>query len=121
MKVLIVEDHVDAREMLMTLLELQGMETQGAATGLEAVDMIQTWRPDAAVIDFVLPDIDGCELARRVRNQLERRDMVLMALTGHSDERAAAAAAEAGFDHFFVKPIDPEAVIRTLRQARDTR
>lgn len=118
MKVLVVEDHDDARDMLVTVLGLHGMDGRGAGAGQEALDVASDWRPDAAIVDFVLPDMDGCELARRLRADDAGRGMLLMALTGHSDEQTARAARDAGFDHFFVKPVDIEAVLQALAQAR---
>lgn len=116
MKVLVVEDHDDARDMLVTLLGLHGLEVRGVATGSQALDAIRDWTPDAAVVDFVLPDMDGRELARRVREEPGRRDMFLVALTGHSGEQVAAEAGGAGFDQFFVKPVDPDTIIEVLKQ-----
>jgi two-component system, sensor histidine kinase len=111
--VLIVEDDDDSREMLGELVATFGHRPLAAANAEEAMACVVEQRPDLALIDIGLPDVDGCELARRLR--LVIRDTPglntrLVALTGYSDGAMREIAGAAGFDAYVVKPIMPEAL-----------
>jgi two-component system, sensor histidine kinase len=111
--VLIVEDDDDSREMLGELVTSFGHRPLAAANAEEALACVVAQRPDLALIDIGLPDVDGCELARRLR--LVIRDTPglntrLVALTGYSDGAMREIAGAAGFDAYVVKPIMPEAL-----------
>jgi CheY-like chemotaxis protein len=115
-RILVVDDNRDARELLRTLLELDGHQVQDAADGAKAVRLAVQWTPEIALIDIGLPEVDGYEVARRIRKRLG--DSVrLVALTGYSDAEARRLAAEAGFDEHIVKPVDPERLSELLRTA----
>ncbi|MDP9122501.1 MAG: response regulator, partial [Acidobacteriota bacterium] len=104
-RVLVVEDDPDSREALKTLLEIGGHTVEVAASGLEGVEKALGARPDAAVIDIGLPEIDGHEVARRIRAELGQNGMLLIALTGYLDEADKQKAKTAGFDAHLAKPV----------------
>ncbi len=106
LRIMLVEDNDDVREMLQTLLELDGHEVGTACDGQTAVEMIHTQRPDVAVVDIGLPVLDGYEVARRVRKNAENAGVYLIALTGYGQAEDRKRAADAGFDTHLVKPVD---------------
>jgi len=116
--VLIVEDDEDARETLSELITSYGHHTEAAANAAEALERARSQHPDVALIDLGLPHIDGCELARQLRDLLDERcgpATRLVALTGHSDRESRSSASAAGFDAYLVKPIKPAALEALLR------
>ena len=111
--VLIVEDDDDSREMLGELVTAFGHRAVAAASAAEALEQARDQKPDLALIDIGLPEMDGCELARLLRLAMAETPGLrprLVALTGYSDGDTRETAGAAGFDAFVVKPIMPEAL-----------
>ena len=106
LQVLVVDDNVDGAEMLATLLEMNGYQVTLAFNGEDGLANAVRVRPDAALLDIGLPDIDGHELARRLRSMPETAGMVLIALTGYGQAQDQQRVHKAGFDHHMVKPAD---------------
>lgn len=113
MRVLLIEDDADAREVLQLSLEAGGQPTAVAGTGAEGVALAETLRPDVVFVDLKLPDIDGFEVARQLRARLGR-DVRLVALTGFARPVDREATAAAGFDDHLIKPVDAEAILALL-------
>src|SRR5262245_38386622 len=113
-EVLVVEDNRDAAESLRLLLEVFGHRVCVAHDGLEALDSARAHHPGVMLVDIGLPEIDGYEVARRIRGEPALRDVTLVALTGHGRDEDRQAALTAGFDHHLVKPIDPEKLDRMI-------
>jgi two-component system CheB/CheR fusion protein len=105
-RVLIVEDNLDAAESLALLVRQWGHEVAVAHDGPSALDIMQRFQPEQALVDIGLPGMDGYELGRRLRTQHEA--LYLVAMTGYGREEDRDAAHDAGFDAHFVKPADPE-------------
>jgi CheY-like chemotaxis protein len=101
--VLLVDDNVDAAEMLQAGLEQAGYSVAVAADAPSALDVAARQPPDAAVLDIGLPGIDGYELARRLRRA--HPGVRLVALTGYGQPADTEAAAQAGFDAHCTKPV----------------
>jgi two-component system CheB/CheR fusion protein len=120
-RVLLVEDNADSRDMLRAILTLDGYQVQVAEDGQQGLDAILAQRPDVALIDIGLPGLDGYEVARRVRRQLNRSEVHLVALTGYGQAKDRAAVFEAGFDEHLVKPVNPEELARVLSTPRKPR
>lgn len=111
--ILLVEDNADARATLQMLLELEGHRVRTAGTGAEAVQ--QATPPlDVALIDIGLPDVDGYDVARRIRATAHGKSAYLIALTGYGQAEDRRRAEEAGFDTHLVKPVDPEVLVNLL-------
>lgn len=111
--VLIVEDDDDSREMLGELVSLYGHRPLAAANATEALAYARDEQLDVALIDIGLPEMDGCELARRLRLATVKGAGLrprLVALTGYSDGAMRDSAGAAGFDAYVVKPVMPEAL-----------
>jgi PAS domain S-box-containing protein len=113
-RILVVDDLRDNAESLALLLRLMGHEVATAYDGLEAVEAAGTFRPDVILLDIGLPKINGYEAARRIRAQPWGKGMVLAAFTGWGQEEDRLRAAEAGFDHHFVKPVAPAEIENLL-------
>jgi len=115
-RILVVDDNRDVRELLRVVLELHGHRVQEAIDGVQAVKLAVEWVPDIALIDIGLPEIDGYEVARRIRRRLGA-SVRLFALTGYGDAEAHRLAVEAGFDQHLVKPVDPNVLARLIGAA----
>jgi CheY-like chemotaxis protein len=111
--ILIIEDHDDAREALRALLELEGHRVDAAASGPHGVEMAKQRPPDVALVDIGLPEVDGYEVARRLRALGVGRPY-LIALTGYGQPDDVRRARDAGFDAHLLKPVDPDALAKVL-------
>jgi len=115
-RILLIEDSRDAREMFRIVLEQAGHRVFEAETGDRGLELLETVRPEVAIIDIGLPGLDGYEVARRIRDQLQGEAMLLLALTGYSLPNDRQRSREAGFDYHLVKPVDPYDLARLLDQ-----
>src|SRR5262245_923491 len=88
LRVFVVDDNHDAADTLSDLLRLCGAEVRACYTGDAALELVPTFPFDAAVLDINMPDMDGCELAKRLRAIVQSRRVLLIALTGVSDAAA---------------------------------
>jgi PAS domain S-box-containing protein len=113
-RILVVDDNEDSAESLTVLLKLSGNETQTAYDGLEAVEAAATFRPDVILLDIGLPELNGYEVARKIREQPWGKKMALVALTGWGQEEDRRRSQEAGFNHHLTKPVDPAALTKLL-------
>jgi PAS domain S-box-containing protein len=103
-RVLIVEDQADNRDVLATVIESCGAEARCASTGSDALQILEKWSPDVIVCDIALPDIDGCELLPQMRARVASPALALTVF-GSSEEETRVRAC--GFDVFRQKPIEP--------------
>jgi signal transduction histidine kinase/CheY-like chemotaxis protein len=113
-RILVVDDNPDQLELLAELLRLWGYEVIAARDAAEALRLVAEHRPRACVIDIGLPDIDGYELARRLRAIPETREARLIAVTGYGTLADQQTFEDAGFDHYFPKPPDLMKLIQVL-------
>ena len=114
-EVLLVEDNRDARETLQRLLEHEGHRVSVAVDGPAALDALRSARPEIALIDIGLPGMDGYELARRIRADVDaERKLVLVAVTGYGMPEDRRRSADAGFDAHLIKPLDLAALAAVL-------
>ena len=113
-KVLIVEDNDDSREMMFQLLDHAGHECRTASTGTGALEVLHGFAPDIAILDVGLPEMDGFELARRIRQDPEHSGTILIAVTGYGRASDHATSREVGFDGHLVKPVDTNHLLNLL-------
>jgi CheY-like chemotaxis protein len=111
-------DNRDAADGLRHLLELEGHEVEVTDTGPDGVERAQAWTPDAVLSDLVLPGMDGFAVARRLRQPPATAKARIVAVTADDTDADLLLAKASGFDQFWVKPVDPEAVHRLIREAR---
>ena len=114
LRVALVEDQDDVREMLALLLNRWGHVVAEAEDGERGVALLTSWPCDVALLDIGLPDIEGYEVAVRVRAELGSRCPTLIAVTGWGQESDRRRALEAGFDQHLIKPVSPRDLRRVL-------
>jgi signal transduction histidine kinase len=105
-RVLVVDDNVDAAEALAELLRDYGHEVVTAHGGPQALDNARLHQPEIVLLDIGMPEMDGYEVAKRIRGELGLRDALLIALTGYGEDRDRRLAREAGFNQHVTKPVD---------------
>jgi two-component system CheB/CheR fusion protein len=113
-KIVVVEDNPDSRELLCHLLSRFGFECHTAENGPEAIAVIERVQPDVAILDVGLPEMDGFEVARRLRADPRWADLYLIALTGYGRSSDRTTSREAGFDEHLVKPVQLEQLLAAL-------
>ena len=117
-EVLVVDDNVDAAASLALLLDAEGYRVQVEHAPAPALARVLAHPPGACILDIGLPDMDGRELARRIRAQLQDDTPLLIALTGYGSDADRALALQAGFDHYLVKPADMRRLAALLESAQ---
>lgn len=117
LRVLVVDDSKDTAQSLAMLLEAFGHTVAVAHGGLAALSLADEIRPQVAIIDIGLPDIDGYEVAKRLRKEPGFADATLIALTGYGRTRDRRQSRAAGFDHHVVKPANFARLKAILRKA----
>jgi CheY-like chemotaxis protein len=122
LRVLVVEDNVDAADSLSMLLRLYGHNVQVARTGPTALEMAPAFRPEVVLLDIGLPDMDGYQVAKRLRENSEFKETILCAVTGYTPSEADRQRhQEFGFDHYFVKPVSVEKLIELFKTVGPSR
>jgi len=120
-RVLIADDNRDAADSISMLLQMAGHEVTVAYDGQQALENIETLRPEVALLDIGMPGLDGFEVARRVRLDIRIRNTLLIAVTGWGQASDKARALAAGFDLHFTKPVEPATLIDLLGKKLSTR
>lgn len=115
-RVLVADDNRDAAETLARFLEIMGNQVQSARDGMEAVRIAEVFRPHVVCLDIGMPILNGYEAARRIREHPWGKEMILVALTGWGMDEDRQRSQQAGFDHHLVKPVEPDAIDRLLRE-----
>src|ERR1700685_3369980 len=110
-RVLVCDDETQILRALRVILRDAGFEALPASTGEEALDVAAVSAPEAAIVDLVLPDIDGVELCRRLR---EWSDIPVIVLSAVGDEDAKVRALAAGADDYVTQPLGPRELIARL-------
>ena len=113
-RVLVVDDNVDAADSLVALLEHLGVETFVAYGGADAIEALPKFQPAVVLLDIGMPDMDGHEVARRIRKH-QTDHVTLIAMTGWGQEEDRRRSEEAGFDYHLIKPADVHALGALLR------
>jgi CheY-like chemotaxis protein len=117
LRILIVDDNVDAANTIAMLLSEYGHHVSTEHDAQSAIDRAGREHPQALLLDIGLPDMDGYELARRMRAMPETARALYIALTGYGQSKDREQSTDAGFDHHLVKPVDMLALSRLLAHA----
>ena len=118
LRVLVVDDNADAAHMLAMFLEVSGYIALVENNPRKALENIERLAPDVCLLDIGLPEMDGNELARRLRSLPAAAGVLLVAITGYGYESDRKASLAAGFDHHLVKPVDPHELLVLLAAAQ---
>ena len=113
-RVLVIEDNEDSAEMLGQALKLMGHRVELAARGQEGVRLAKERSPDVVLCDIGLPDIDGFQVARALRDDPATQGIRLIALTGYGRPEDRLRCLEAGFDDHLTKPVDLQTIERAI-------
>lgn len=113
-RILLIDDNDDMRAMLRLTLAGAGRDVQEARDGASGLIRAAEAKPDVVLVDLGLPDIDGYEVARRLRARPDGAGLRLIALTGYGQDEDRRRAAEAGFDAHLTKPVTPELLERAI-------
>ncbi len=113
--VLVIEDNVDAGDSLADVLSLSGHRVLVARDGASGIDKARESRPDVVLCDIGLPDLDGYEVARRIRSVPELRETRLIALSGYAQPEDRERARQAGFEAHLAKPPRLEQLEQMIR------
>lgn len=105
-RIVVVDDNKDAADTLAMLLRFMEAEVMTASTAQSALTIVESFHPMIVFLDIGMPDMDGFEIARRIRQRPENRNMTLIALTGWGQERDRLNSREAGIDYHLIKPVD---------------
>jgi DNA-binding response OmpR family regulator len=114
-RVLLIDDHAAVREGYALFLAAAGFEVLQAATGEQALAMVESSSPQVVVLDLGLPDIDGWEVARRIRANPDVGGLPIIALTGSDLPHERISSMRAGCDRHLGKPCMPGILIDTIR------
>jgi CheY-like chemotaxis protein len=108
LRILVVDDNLDARELLRVVLTRRGAEVKVCATVRAALEFIEQWQPDVLVSDIGMPGEDGYDLIRQVRSLPDDHggQIPAVAMTGYASPKDAARVLAAGYQMFLAKPID---------------
>jgi CheY-like chemotaxis protein/uncharacterized protein YbcI len=112
-RVLIVDDNRDGADALGLLVEELGYEVHVTYSGTQALDVAAAFRADLLLVDLAMPEMDGCALAERFRQNPTFAHAKIVAITGHKDAEHAALAMKAGFEALLLKPV-PLKEIKTM-------
>jgi signal transduction histidine kinase/CheY-like chemotaxis protein len=113
-RILITDDNVDAAKTLAMLLRLGGHAVETAHDGPGAIEKAKDYKPEIMLLDIGMPGMNGYEVCRAIRQHSWGRQIRMIALTGWGQDQDRQNAREAGFDEHLVKPVDPQALNRTI-------
>lgn len=114
-KVLVVDDEEPILELLSYNLEKAGYRVETAVNGVKALGVAEKFKPDLVLLDIMMPEMDGVETCRRLREMPEAQDAFIIFLTARSEEYSEVAAFEVGADDYLAKPIKPRALLSRIK------
>jgi PAS domain S-box-containing protein len=117
LSILVIEDNADTRDVLKLMLEVEGASVETAENGEQGLRAAERLRPDIVLCDIGLPDIDGFEVARRIRARTDLAVSRLIALTGYGQAEDMRQAIKAGFDAHLTKPVNLDQLMALLVSA----
>jgi PAS domain S-box-containing protein len=113
-RILIADDNEDAAASLSMMLNMMGNDTRTASDGIAALKIGAAFEPEVVLLDIGMPKMNGYDAARRIRSEPWGAHLVLVALTGRSQDEDRRMSHEAGFDFHLVKPVEPAALEKLL-------
>ena len=113
--VLVVEDDPEINELVGAYVQIAGFDYQSALTGSQAVEKARHHTPSLIVLDIMLPDFDGFEVARRLKSEANTRGIPIVMLTALDREEYRQRGASAGALAYLTKPFDPERLLEAIK------
>jgi two-component system, OmpR family, phosphate regulon response regulator PhoB len=114
-KILIVDDQLEVRELVSVTLRMGDYKIFQAKSGKEAIEMVNTEKPDLVIMDVMMPgEIDGLQATRFLKNKTETKNTIIIMLTAKGQEFDKKLGFEAGADDYFIKPFSPLDLIRKV-------
>jgi two-component system, chemotaxis family, CheB/CheR fusion protein len=120
-RLLVVDDHEDSVTMMAAVLRAKGYDVATARNGTAALEIATSFSPDLVILDIGLPEIDGYEVARRLRKIPAMADTFIVALSGYGTEQDQGQAYEAGFNYHLTKPVPPATLLEFLSRTLEPR
>lgn len=114
-RILIVEDEAPVVTLLRYNLEREGFEVEAAADGEEALVSVDENPPDLILLDWMLPEVSGIEIARRLRRQAKTKNIPIIMLTARTEEADTVRGLDAGADDYITKPFSPAEMVARVR------
>lgn len=114
-RILVADDNEDSASAMTIILKLLGNEVRTAHDGLEAVKIAEEFRPELILLDIGMPEMNGFDVCRHIRQQPWAGNVIIAALTGWGQDEDKRLSLEAGFNHHLVKPVDPYALETLLK------
>jgi len=115
-KILVVEDEESLLKLESILLTSKGYDVQGATNGQEALDLLADVQPDLILLDIMLPNMDGFEVCRRIKENPETRHIPVIMLTAKKSREDMAKGHEVGADWYITKPFKSANVVETIQR-----
>lgn len=115
-RVLIIEDNEDNLYMIKFILEQNNLNVSFAMTGLEGIELISKEKPDLILMDIQLPDINGLEVTKKIRQMKSNDSIIIVALSSYAMTGDRQKALEAGCNGYIEKPIDPETFMDEIKK-----
>ena len=116
-RILIVEDNMDTYELMRIVLELNGFETFLAMDGRDGVNAARKQMPDLILMDLAMPEMDGWEATRLIKEDAKTATIPLIAVTAHAQTGDRARALKAGCDDYITKPMDLSELLSMVNRA----
>lgn len=114
-KILIIEDEVDIAQLVKLYLERDGFRTAIATEGIEGLKLIKTDHPDMVILDLMLPEMDGLEICRKIRNAPDTALLPVLMLTAKAEESDTIIGLELGADDYVMKPFSPKVLVTRVK------
>ena len=118
-KVLVVDDEAEIRDLCRVNLEFAGHEVSEAGNGAEAIDLLERDRPDFVFLDLMMPEVDGWEVLRSIRTNEDTADLPVVLLTARGTDEDQIRGWEQGIFDYIVKPFNPLGLAEWVEQAYD--
>jgi two-component system, OmpR family, alkaline phosphatase synthesis response regulator PhoP len=114
-KILIVEDEAEIAQLVKLYLDKDGFRTAIAKTGVEGLKLIKTDRPDMVILDLMLPEMDGLEICKKIRNAPDTALLPVLMLTAKAEESDTIIGLELGADDYVTKPFSPKVLVMRVK------
>ena len=114
-RILVIEDEQDVAELMRYNLAKEGGDVRLSANGIDGLRHAREWRPDVILLDIMVPDLNGWEICRRLKQDADTRDIRVLMVTGRVDESDRVLGLEMGADDYVTKPFSPRELIARIR------